>query len=128
MIFNSQKKIFKAYYGFRVLYVFSFPSAGHWPMGSGRDKVGIRAMVSLLIFKNWCFVFSYTTAVLGCQMSVLSSLLPVFCIVSILLLCLILFALSSQNEKESRRCSCCWSSQWCWAVLLGWNSCSCSST
>ena len=37
------KKIFKAYYGFRVLYVFAFPSAGHGPIGSGRDKVGIRA-------------------------------------------------------------------------------------
>ena len=45
------KKILKAYYGFRVLYVFPFPSAGHGPMGSGRDKVGIRAMVSLLNFK-----------------------------------------------------------------------------
>ena len=42
--FNS-RKIFKAYYGFRVLYVFPFPSAGHGPIGSGRDKVGIRAMV-----------------------------------------------------------------------------------
>ena len=41
----KSRKIFKAYYGFRVLYVFPFPSAGHWPMGSGRDKVGIRAMV-----------------------------------------------------------------------------------
>ena len=51
-------------------------------MGSGRDKVGIRAMVSLLIL-NCRFVFSYTTAVLGGQMSVLSSLLPVLCIVSV---------------------------------------------
>ena len=49
---------------------------------SGRDKVGIRAMVSLLIL-NCRFVFSYTTAVLGCQMSVLSSLLPVLCVVSV---------------------------------------------
>ena len=40
-----REKFFKAYYGFRVLYVFPFPSAGHWPIGSGRDKVGIRAMV-----------------------------------------------------------------------------------
>ena len=48
----------------------------------GRDKVGIRAMVSLLIFELLFFV-SYTTTVLGCQMSVLSSLLPVFCVVSI---------------------------------------------
>ena len=34
--FNS-RKIFKAYYGFRVLYVFPFPSDGHGPIGSGRD-------------------------------------------------------------------------------------------
>ena len=36
--FNS-RKFFKAYYGFRVLYVFPFPSAGHGPIGSGRDKM-----------------------------------------------------------------------------------------
>ena len=35
--FNSQK-ISKAYYGFQVLYVFTFPSAGHGPTGSGRDS------------------------------------------------------------------------------------------
>ena len=75
-----REKIFKAYYGFRVLYVFPFPSAGHGPMGSGRDKVGIRARFSLLIL-NCRFVFSYTTAVIGCQMSVRSSLLLVFCVV-----------------------------------------------
>ena len=46
--FNS-RKIFKAYYGFRVLYVFPFPSAGHGPTGSGRDKVGIRAYVLMII-------------------------------------------------------------------------------
>ena len=34
---------------------------------------------SLLIL-NWCFMFSYTTAVLGCQMSVLSLLILVFCV------------------------------------------------
>ena len=51
------RKIFKAYYGFRVLYVFPFPSAGHGPIGSGRDKVGIRAMVSLLIFELLFCVF-----------------------------------------------------------------------
>ena len=45
--FNS-RKIFKAYYGFRVLYVFPFPSAGHRPTGSGRDKVGIRAYVLMI--------------------------------------------------------------------------------
>ena len=42
-------KNFKAYYGFRVLYVFPFPSAGHGPTGSGRDKVGIRAYVLMII-------------------------------------------------------------------------------
>ena len=46
--FNS-RKIFKAYYGFRVLYVFQFPSAGHEPTGSGREKVGIRAYVLMII-------------------------------------------------------------------------------
>ena len=57
--FNS-RKISKAYYGFRVLYVFPFPSAGHWPIGSGRDKVGIRAMVSLLIFElSFCIFIHY---------------------------------------------------------------------
>ena len=34
----NREKIFKAYYGFRVHYVFPFPSAGHWPIGSGRDN------------------------------------------------------------------------------------------
>ena len=60
---------------------------------------------SLLIL-NCRFVFSYTTAVLGCQMSVLSSLLLVFYVVSVLFLCFDLFGLSSLNEKESTRCSC----------------------
>ena len=31
------RKTFKAYYGFWVLYVFPFPSAGHGPTGLGRD-------------------------------------------------------------------------------------------
>ena len=57
---------------------------------SGRDKVGIRAMVLSLIL-NWRFVFSHTTAVLGCQMLVLSSLLLVFCVGSTSLCVLILF-------------------------------------
>ena len=43
--------------GFRVLYVSPSPSAGHGPIGSGRDKVGIRAMVSLLIFELLFCVF-----------------------------------------------------------------------
>ena len=41
------KKIIKAFYGFRVLYVFPFPRAGHRPLGAGRDNVGIRAMLKL---------------------------------------------------------------------------------
>ena len=41
---------------------------------------------------NCHFMFSCTTAVLGCQMSVLSSLLPVFFVVSVCLLCLILLS------------------------------------
>ena len=56
----KSRKFFKAYYGFRVLYVFPFPSAGHGPIGSGRDKVGIRAMVSLLIFElTFCVFLHY---------------------------------------------------------------------
>ena len=43
------REILKAYYGFRVLYVFPFPSAGHGPIDSGRDKVGIRAYLLLII-------------------------------------------------------------------------------
>ena len=46
--FNSQKN-FKAYYGFWVLYIFPFPSASHGPTDSGRDKVGIRAYVLMII-------------------------------------------------------------------------------
>ena len=77
---------FKAYYGFRVLYVFPFPSAGHWPWFQVVTK-----LVSEQWFHCWSwnchFVFSYSTAVIGCQMSVLSSLLLVFCVVSASLLC-----------------------------------------
>ena len=47
--FNS-RKFFKAYYGFWVLYVFSFPSTGHWYIGSGHEKVGIRAWVFIADF------------------------------------------------------------------------------
>ena len=32
------KKISKAYYGFRKLHAFSFPSAGKEPIGSGSDN------------------------------------------------------------------------------------------
>ena len=46
--FNS-RKIFKAYYGFRVLYVFPFPSAGHEPTGSGRDtRVALARSTTIL--------------------------------------------------------------------------------
>ena len=33
----------KAYYGFQKLHAFPFPSAGHVPLGLGRNKVGLRA-------------------------------------------------------------------------------------
>ena len=55
-VLNSQK-IFKAYYGFWVLYAFSFPIAGHWPVGSGRDKVDIRAWVFIADLKLSFCVF-----------------------------------------------------------------------
>ena len=45
------KKIFKAYYGFRVPYVFVFPSAGHWPIGSGRDILLDGLSIHVLIYK-----------------------------------------------------------------------------
>ena len=61
LMFLNREKIFKACYGFRVLYVFPFPSAGHWPIGSGRDKVGIRAWffianlkLSFCVFLRYC--------------------------------------------------------------------------
>ena len=44
------RKSFKAYYRFLVPYVFSFSSAGHGPIGSGHDKVGIRVMVFIANF------------------------------------------------------------------------------
>ena len=54
------RKISKAYYEFRVLYVVPVPSAGHGPISSGRDKVSIRAMVSLLILElSFCVFLHY---------------------------------------------------------------------
>ena len=53
---------------------------------------------SLLIL-SCRFMFSYTTAVIGCQMSVLSLLLIVFCVVSVPLLCFDFIWLSSLNVK-----------------------------
>ena len=97
----KSRKIFKAYYGFRVPYVFPFLSAGHWPTGSGHDKVGIRAWVFITDFRIIVLSFSYTTAVLSCQMSVLSSLLLVFCVVSISLLCFdFIWFLFSEWDRE----------------------------
>ena len=51
------RKIFKAYYGFRVLYVFPFPSAGHWPMGFGSWQsrpiiITILSLPCLLVVEN----------------------------------------------------------------------------
>ena len=45
-----RENFFKAYYEFRVPYVLSFTSAGHWPIGLGHDKVGMRAWVFIADF------------------------------------------------------------------------------
>ena len=72
------RKILKAYYGFRVLYVFPFPSAGHWPLVSGRDKVGIRALIA--IDENWCIVlcFLFTTAAIRLKFVIVIFIVLVF--------------------------------------------------
>ena len=55
----------------------------------------------LLLILNCCFVFSYTTALLGCQMSVLSSLFLVFRVVSTSLLCFdFIWFVFSEREVE----------------------------
>ena len=77
------------------------------PWGSGRDKVGIRALMS--IADLWVIVLCLFLYYCGIRLSNVSSVIidskipRCFCS----LLCLILFVLSYQNEKESRRCSCC---------------------
>ena len=73
---------------------------------SGREKVGIRAMVSLLIFELSFCVFIHYCGIRLSNVSfviIASSILRCVC----LLLCLILSGLSSLNEKYSTRCSCC---------------------
>ena len=68
------------------------------PWGSGRDKVGIRAMVSLLIFELSFCVFIHYCGIRLSNVSfiiVASSILHCVC----LLLYMILFGLSSLNEK-----------------------------
>ena len=68
------------------------------PWGSGRDKVGIRAMVSLLIFELTFCVFLHYCGIRLSNVSfviVASSILRCVC----LLLCMILIGLSSLNEK-----------------------------
>ena len=85
--FNLRKN-FKAYYEFRVLYVFPFPSAGHEPTGSGRDKVGIRAMVSLLILElSFCVFLHYCGIRLSNVGSVIIASSILHCICSVSLLC-----------------------------------------
>ena len=89
--FNS-RKIFKAYYGFRVLYVFPFPSAGHGPIGSGRDKVGIRAYV-LMIIQSCLFLCYCGEQVDKCRVVIIASRIPRYvCTLSCLeFVCFILF-------------------------------------
>ena len=107
--FNS-RKIFKAYYGFRVLYVFPFPSAGHWPIGSGRDKVGIRAMVSLLIFElSFCIFIHYCGIRLSKVGSVIIASSIQRCVYFMVVFWFYLVVLLWMRTL-SMRCSCCWSS------------------
>ena len=117
MVLIRKKKNFKAYYGFRVLYVFPFPSAGHWPIGSGRDKVGIRAMVSLLIFElTFCVFLHYCGIRLSNVGSVIITSSILRCVDFVVVFWFYLVCLLWMR-KESTRCSYCWSSWWCWAVL-----------
>ena len=52
VLIHKNKK-FKAYYGFRVPYVFPFPSAGHEPIGSGRDKRIIFFLFYFIYCRTW---------------------------------------------------------------------------
>ena len=52
----AKKKNFKAYYGFRVLYVFPFPSVGHWPFVQVVTKL-VSEQWFHCWFLNCCFVF-----------------------------------------------------------------------
>ena len=135
MVYNKWDKWFKSRKKFsRLTMGFGYFMYSHSlvpvidPWGSGRDKVGIRALIS--IADLWVIVLCLFLYYCGIRLSNVSSVIIASriprCVCS--LLCLIFIALFYQNEKESRRCSCCWSSQWYWAVLLGWNSCSCSTT
>ena len=68
------------------------------PWGSSRDKVGIRAMVLLLIFElSFCIFIHYC----GIRLSNVSFVIIASSILRCvrLLLCMILFDLSSLNEK-----------------------------
>ena len=53
------QKIFKAYYGFRVLYVFPFPSAGHWPFVFGSWQTQIQQYILGKIGYEMSFISYY---------------------------------------------------------------------
>ena len=121
----KSRKIFKAYFRFRILYVFPFTSAGHWPIDSGRDKVGIRAMVSLLIFEPSLYVFIHYCGIRLSNVSfviIASSIMSVCYCVWFYLVCLLWMrsrardapAIEAVDKVD--------------AVLLGWSSCFYSST
>ena len=102
--FNS-RKILKAYCGFRVLYVFPFPTIGHWPLVSGHDKVGIRALIAIVELGLLFCVFFSLLRLLGWKLSLLYPCSSILRLVSILLfeLC----PLSFQNEEKNSEHSCC---------------------
>ena len=108
------RKILKAYYGFRVLYVFPFPSAGHWPFVLGRDKVSIRALIA--IDEIWCIVLCFLSLLqlLGWKISLSypCSSIPLF----------EFYSLSFPNDEKSSELSCCWTSIERWTFLAGRSS------
>ena len=66
---------------------------------SGRDKVGIRALIAIV--ELWCIVlcFLFTTAAIRLSNIILSVLLPIICVVSVPLWCFDFIWLSSLKEK-----------------------------
>ena len=68
---------------------------------SGRDKVGIRALIAIV--ELWCIVLCsiFTTTAIRLSNIILSFLLPVFCIVSIPLWCFdFIWFVFSEREVE----------------------------
>ena len=96
-------KIFKAYYGFWVLYVFPFPSAGHWPLDFGSWQSWYQSNgFSLLILKpSFCVFLHYC----GTRLSnvsfvvIASSILRCVCFVIVSgFVCLVFFVWEGEHE------------------------------